>query len=135
MIAPMKHLNGTPGPQLDKAFQEAYEALNAFSDALDKMAPNGRDYYPISDSAFGQAVEEHEERRLAFDQVGEVEVSTVFLGIDHNFAGGEPILWETMVFGGKHNDFQQRYSTKEMAIAGHRAAVGMVEHSAPNSLS
>lgn len=27
-----------------------------------------------------------------------VNVSTVFLGLDHSFGGDEPILWETMVF-------------------------------------
>lgn len=31
-----------------------------------------------------------------------VRISTIFLGIDHNFTGrGGPVLWETMVF--KHN--------------------------------
>lgn len=31
------------------------------------------------------------------EQVGEVWVSTVFLGLDHDFSGeGPPILWETM---------------------------------------
>lgn len=31
---------------------------------------------------------------------GEVFVSTVFLGLDHAFGEGAPILWETMIFGG-----------------------------------
>ncbi len=32
-------------------------------------------------------------------EVGIYWISTVFLGIDHNFSGnGPPILWETMVF-------------------------------------
>jgi len=40
-------------------------------------------------------------RVVARDQIGESRVSTVFLGLDHNFMGdGPPILWETMVFGG-----------------------------------
>jgi len=31
----------------------------------------------------------------------DVEISTVFLGIDHSFSGSkEPLLFETMVFGG-----------------------------------
>ena len=35
------------------------------------------------------------------DQIGEVWVSTVFLGLDHDFTGkGPPILWETMTFRG-----------------------------------
>jgi len=37
-------------------------------------------------------------RTVADDMVGKVRVSTVFLGIDHNFGTGEPILFETMVF-------------------------------------
>jgi hypothetical protein len=38
--------------------------------------------------------------RVALDQVGEYEVSTVFLGIDMSHGwGGPPILFETMVFG------------------------------------
>lgn len=39
------------------------------------------------------------------------EVSTVFLGIDYAF-GDEvgPILWETMVFGGPHDEEQDRCS-------------------------
>lgn len=38
-------------------------------------------------------------RRIGLTKVGKYEISTVFLGIDHNFRGqGEPILFETMVF-------------------------------------
>lgn len=34
--------------------------------------------------------------------VGKIVISTVFLGIDHSFgSGGPPILYETLVFGGK----------------------------------
>ena len=51
---------------------------------------------------------------------GNITVSTVFLGIDHNFTGGEvPILFETMVFGGRHDQLQQRCSTWEQACAQH----------------
>lgn len=33
--------------------------------------------------------------------VREVTVSTVFLGLDHNWYRGRPILFETMTFGGR----------------------------------
>lgn len=33
----------------------------------------------------------------------EVQVSTVFLGLDHGFGQGRPVLFETMVFGGKQD--------------------------------
>ena len=51
-----------------------------------------------------------------------VQVSTVFLGIDHNWTGqGRPILFETMVFGGGEvwEDVQQRYRTWQEAQEGH----------------
>lgn len=54
------------------------------------------------------------------------EVSTVFLGIDHAYFGGPPILFETMIFGGEHNEFQERYSTWEEAEAGHQRAIELI---------
>ena len=41
--------------------------------------------------------------RVADDTVNEARVSTVFLGIDHQFGEGKPLLFETMIFGGKRN--------------------------------
>lgn len=59
---------------------------------------------------------------------GDVEVSTIFLGLDHNFWGeGPPILFETMIFGGEHDQYQERYATWEEAEAGHEIAVAMVD--------
>ena len=58
-----------------------------------------------------------------------VRISTVFLGLDHSFSGGEPILFETMIFGGEHNNYQERYSTWEEAEAGHEKAVSLAQGS------
>lgn len=45
-------------------------------------------------------------------------VSTVFLGLDHNFSGeGPPVLFETMVF--PDQDICVRYRTFEEAVKGH----------------
>ncbi len=56
-----------------------------------------------------------------------VLVSTVFLGLDHNWSGtGEPILFETMIFGGKHHDYQTRCSTWEQAEKMHEKALELV---------
>ena len=49
-------------------------------------------------------------RRVAFDKINGAGISTVFLGLDHNFDGGPPILWETMVFGGELDEQQDRCS-------------------------
>ena len=57
---------------------------------------------------------------------GGVTVSTVFLGIDHNFLWtGAPVLWETMIFGGEFNGYQERYTSKEDAEKGHKIAFGI----------
>src|ERR1700761_3372970 len=53
-----------------------------------------------------------------------VQVSTVFIGLDHQFdEDGPPLIFETMVFGGPLNESQRRYSTWEEAEAGHREMV------------
>ncbi len=52
---------------------------------------------------------------------GEMIVSTVFLGLDHNFGDGPPLLWETMVFGGELDREMNRCSgSREQAEAMHR---------------
>ena len=59
-------------------------------------------------------------RRVAKDKIGDTEVSTVFLCIDHSFGAGPPILFETMVFGGPLDQEMKRYSTYEEAEKGHK---------------
>jgi len=50
-----------------------------------------------------------------------VLVSTVFLGLNHNFNGkGQPILWETLVFGGVLDGEMDRYSSRAAALDGHQ---------------
>lgn len=53
-------------------------------------------------------------------------VSTVWLGLDHNWQYGRPLIFETMVFS-KHGDGgeldMERYSTLEEAEAGHKKMV------------
>ena len=55
-----------------------------------------------------------------------VRVSTVFIGLDHNFGDGPPLLWETMIFGGAYDQETWRYTTRAEAEAGHRRAVERV---------
>jgi len=53
-------------------------------------------------------------------------VSTVFLGLDHNFGGGKPLIFETMVFPkwGELGELDMdRYSTYKEAEAGHKRMV------------
>lgn len=53
----------------------------------------------------------------------DIKVSTVFLGMDHGWHDGPPVLWETMIFGGKHDQYQKRYTSLADAKAGHREAL------------
>ena len=53
------------------------------------------------------------------------EVSTIFLGLDHSFGCGPPVLWETMIFGGEHDQYQDRYSSREDAMKGHEKALAL----------
>lgn len=82
------------------------------------------------------------ERHVAKTDVGPYWVSTVFLGTDHRWGEGPPLLFETMVFwkkssayptraNGAVDDFgQERYSTWDEAEAGHALMVETVRKSA-----
>jgi hypothetical protein len=69
------------------------------------------------------------ERRVDFTDLIGIRVSTVFLGIDHNFSGhGPPVLWETMVFGEEEGGTRERrYTSRAEAIAGHAETVAAVK--------
>ena len=61
----------------------------------------------------------------------EVRVSTIFLGLDHQWAdGGPPLLFETMVFGGKHDQYQTRCSTWDEAVEQHQVALDLITEEA-----
>ena len=76
-----------------------------------------------------------EKERREWQIISEVDcyrISTVFLGLDHNYTGvGPPILWETMVFhqADKEDDLHQHMARCaggfEQAEAMH---IRMVEH-------
>lgn len=69
------------------------------------------------------------ERVVKCDELpNQVRVSTVFLGIDHRFGGeGPPILWETMIFGGDQDSYQDRYTSREDALKGHEEALKLAK--------
>jgi len=66
------------------------------------------------------------DRRVANTDIGDVSVSTVFLGIDHSWGDNQPVLYETLIFGGLHDGKMMRYRTLAEAQAGHNAFVDMV---------
>lgn len=66
-----------------------------------------------------------EDRVIALDHIEDNIISTVFVGIDHNWEDtGTPVLFETMVFK-PHNDTEliARYHTYNEALGGHKRTV------------
>ena len=57
---------------------------------------------------------------VAQDRIGDLFVSTVFLGVNHAFLPGPPMIFETMIFEGDRAGDLWRYSTWDEAEAGHR---------------
>lgn len=57
-----------------------------------------------------------------------VQVSTVFLGLDHNYGDGPPILFETMIFGGEHDEEMERCSTWSEAEQMHERMIKRARH-------
>lgn len=55
-----------------------------------------------------------------------VHVSTVFLGLDHNWDVGPPHLFETMIFGGEHANYCTRCATWDEAEKMHTQACRLV---------
>jgi hypothetical protein len=65
--------------------------------------------------------------RVGLCKMGEdLRISTVFLGVNYAYSPNEPpLLFETMVFGGEHDLFQERYRTWDEAVEGHARAIEM----------
>jgi len=83
---------------------------------------------PASITEAGDWLEEGSDRRtVKRDEVGDILVSTVFLGLDHSWTpGGKPVLWETMIFGGEHDQYQDRYTSHKDALEGHKKALTLI---------
>jgi hypothetical protein len=70
-----------------------------------------------------------ERRIVKQDVVGDIHVSTVFLGLDHRWWSSDtPVLWETMIFEGKHDQYQERYTSYKDALEGHKKALNLVKN-------
>ena len=97
----------------------------------------GRDGERISMRQWCSAFERKDKQRVAETTVGDYWVSTVWLGMDHSFGEGPPLIFETMIFN--HSDVSktddedfldlwcERYPTEAAALAGHERAVAMVQ--------
>lgn len=89
----------------------------------------GKQIVPCTLLAFGQSFSfEDNSRKVRKDRATRhAFVSTVFLGLDHSWGYGQPVLFETLVFGGPLNNLMDRYCTFDEAVAGHEAMLKRVK--------
>lgn len=62
------------------------------------------------------------------DLFPQIRVSTVWLGLDHNFGGGKPLIFETMIFLNHRSMEMWRYGTRKEAEEGHQRALELVKN-------
>ena len=90
--------------------------------------------------AWAAQMQDVESRRVAADELakpavlgdGTILISTVFLGLDHNFSDqGPPIIWETLILGlpesAALHEKMWRYANHDDAVRGHGVAVRLVQ--------
>ena len=108
--------------------------------------PNG--YYfdrlgvAISQREWVSLRERHDYYRIGSTTVGDIWISTVWMGLDHGFSFAHPedtyvpIIFETMVFNNAGEDRRmdlemERYSTEAQARDGHEQMVALVMAMSP----
>lgn len=98
-----------------RRFTKAFAPLGSFYD---------RDCRQIDTPEWATLLEIPGYKRVAYDLLGPQEISTVWLGINHAWtADSDPIIFETMIFGGEYDNWQWRYPTEEDALFHHHEIV------------
>lgn len=69
IAVPTIHLNGSSPERLMEGYMEAYKALHKALEVLGETAPNARDYYVVSDTAFTVARNQHDARMQSVKNV------------------------------------------------------------------
>lgn len=89
----------------------------------------GKEAVPVESRTWGDWFETAE-RHVAFTEIDGLEISTVFLGLDHGHGfTNRPLLFETMVFnkGGDEDQYMTRCTTWEEAEEMHKKAIEWVK--------
>ena len=90
-----------------------------------EVLPDGE--YPKEDSFNGPT------KHIGDTIINDQRVSTVFLFFDHGLNFGtpekpsDPVLFESMIFGGPYDDYQRRYCTYQEALEGHNNLIKALE--------
>ena len=92
-----------------------------------------REGLPIHLFEWAERVEDKEYCRVALDDAGPgVLISTVWLGLDHNWSRGEPLIFETAVGTNGRWEIVNRYPSLEAAREGHAAVLDSVKSAMVN---
>ena len=94
---------------------------------MKKYILDGHNPIVVEDSREWAQWYEKADRIVAKTTINDIGISTVFLGIDHSWNSDIPVLFETMVFRGKLDGEQERYTTWEDAESGHKRMVQKVK--------
>jgi hypothetical protein len=93
---------------------------------------------PMSHEEWIAAYERTDERHVVQQFIGDYWVSTTWLGLDHNWGDGPPLIFETMVFQAVDKEviswedlLCERYSTEKEAIRGHMDIVRWIKEGKP----
>lgn len=73
---------------------------------------------------------ESKTKHIGSDEINGKWVSTVWLGLNHNFFDGPPEIFETMIYDNEKKewtDYEQRYATWKEAEEGHLKAIQWVK--------
>ncbi len=84
---------------------------------------------PISMDEWAENFGDFESRNVLQSDVQPptVHVSTVHLGLDHQWGDGPPLIFESLITGGLDDQYIERYATEEEAKAGHARLVDLIE--------
>lgn len=84
---------------------------------------------PIDFTRWAAIHSDRKQKILKQETINGKLVSTVYLGINHNYGEGEPLIFETMIFpeGEWLEDYCERYATKAQALEGHERAVALIK--------
>ena len=86
---------------------------------------------------------ESADKHIAHTKLKTIYVSTIFLGLNHRFGPGKPLLFETMVFSNRTSktkldkktfkfhksldNYTERYSTTNQALKGHKRICKLIK--------
>ena len=109
--------------------------MNTVADIITSKMSDSQYYYILDNNGETVATDamswakwfEENNRVLIRSNFTDGTISTVFLGLNHQYGEGPPLLFETLVFGGKLDGKMNRYSSKEEALIGHGYMMKCVE--------